>query len=89
MIREFPRKSANVAMAEAKSRSIFSGLKANSRARPNREFRFGEQGIAGCGTRKSREFIGGEFSGCAGRRRGAVARLPREFIRDGFESFCA
>jgi hypothetical protein len=76
-------------MAEAKSRSIFRGLKANSRARPNREFRFGKQGIADCGTGKSREFVGGEFSGCAGRRRCAIARLPRGFIRDGFESFIA
>jgi len=90
MIREFPRKWADAAMVEAKSSSVFRGLKANSRAWPNREFRFREQGIAGCGTGKSREFVGEEFSGRAGRRRrGAIARLPRGFVRGGVEFFRA
>ena len=87
IIREFPRTWANAAMAEAKSRSIFRGLKANSRARPNREFRFGEQGIAVCGTGINWEFADGEVSGRAERRRCAVVRWSRGLIRDDVEFF--
>jgi hypothetical protein len=56
---ELSRKRADAAMAGAKLRSIFMGLTANSRRRANREFRFGEQGIAACGIGNSREFVDG------------------------------